>query len=104
MQTAEQEDLPQRGRYYSSVLDVNHLEAGAPYEDMKPTFVIFVCRFDYYGLGEAVYTFELFDSKKQLSCEDGSYIIILNTECSEEKVPMELRPLFQYIKTEIVFI
>lgn len=102
MQTAEQEDLPQRGRYYSAVLDVNHLETGKPYGDLKPSYVIFVCRFDHYGLGEAVYTFERFDKKKQLSCEDGSYIIILNTECAEERVPVELRPLFQYIKTESV--
>lgn len=102
MQTAEQEELPQRARYYSAVLDVNHLESGKPYSDLKPSYVIFMCCFDHYGRGEAVYTFERFDRKKQLSCEDGSYIIILNTECVQEKVPMELRPLFQYIKTESV--
>jgi len=37
-----------------------------------------------------------------LPCGDGSYIIILNTKCAQEKVPQELQGLFHYINTEEV--
>jgi len=102
LQAAYQEELPRRGRYYSSVIDVTHLEAGKPYSDLKPSYVIFLCLFDYYDMDEAIYTFERFDRKNQLPCGDGSYIIIVNTKCSPEKVPEGLRPLFHYINTQEV--
>ncbi len=102
LQAAFQKELPQRGRYYSAVLDVTHLEPGKPYGDLKPSYVIFLCLFDYYGLGEAVYTFERYDRKNCLPCGDGSYIIIINTKCPEDKVPESLRPLFHYINTQEV--
>ena len=37
-----------------------------------------------------------------MPCGDGSYIIILNTKCAQEKVPQELQGLFHYINTEEV--
>ena len=74
MQVAREEDLPQRGRYYSAAIDVAHLEKGRPYGDLKQSFVIFLCRFDYYNQGEAVYAFERIDKRLQLPCGDGSYI------------------------------
>ena len=49
-----------------------------------------------------MYSFERFDRKKQLPCRDGSYIIILNTEAPEEKVPVGLPSLFRYISTQEV--
>ena len=41
-------------------------------------------------------------SVEHLPCGDGSYIIILNTKCAQEKVPQELQGLFHYINTEEV--
>lgn len=102
MQVAREEDLPRRGRYYSAALDIANLEKGKHYEKLRQSFIIFVCRFDYFGKGEAIYTFERYDKKSQTSYLDGSYIILLNTRCPEEKVPQELRSLFRYINTEEV--
>jgi len=50
-----------------------------------------------------VYAFERIDKRLQLPCGDGSYIIILNTKCAQEKVPQELQGLFHYINTEEVY-
>ena len=102
MQIARESDLPQRGRYYSAAIDVAHLKPGKPYGELKQSFVIFLCRFDYYDKDEAVYTFERIDKNLQLPYGDGSYIIIVNTKCSEEKIPEELRSLFNYINTAAV--
>ena len=49
-----------------------------------------------------MYAFERIDKRLQLPCGDGSYIIILNTKCAQEKVPQELQGLFHYINTEEV--
>ena len=102
MQVARESDLPQRGRYYSAAIDVAHLKPGKPYGELKQSFVIFFCLFDYYGLGEAIYSFERFDKNLQLPFSDGSYIILLNTICSEEKIPQGFHGLFHYIDTEEV--
>ncbi len=48
------------------------------------------------------YTFERIDTKKQLSCGGGSYIIILNSTCPADRVPDGLRPLFRYVNTQEV--
>ncbi len=102
LQCITQEDLPQRGRYYSAVIDVTHLKSGQLYGDLKPSYVIFLCQFDYYEKNEAVYSFERFDRNLQLPCGDGSFIIILNSTAPEEKVPVGLRPLFRYVNTQEV--
>ena len=102
MQIAREDDLPKRGRYYSGAIDVAHMKPGQPYGDLKPSFVIFLCRFDYYGAGEPIYNFERIDKNLQLSCGDQSFIIVLNTICPEEKIPDGLRSLFQYINTETI--
>lgn len=102
MQVAREDNLPKRGRYYSGAIDVAHMQPGQPYGDLKPSFVIFICRFDYYSKDEAIYTFERFDKKLQLSCGDDSYIIILNTMCADNNIPEELKSFYHYINTEAV--
>lgn len=102
LQALSEEDLPQRARYYSAVLDVTHLKSGDPYSDLKTSYVIFLCLFDYYEKNEPIYTFERVDLKKQLPCGDGSYIIILNSTSPAEKVPESLRSLFRYVNTQEV--
>ena len=102
LQALLEEELPQRARYYSAVLDVTHLKSGDPYGDLKTSYVIFLCLFDFYEKKEPIYTFERVDRKKDLPCGDGSYIIILNSTCPAEKVPDGLRPLFHYVNTQEV--
>jgi predicted transposase/invertase (TIGR01784 family) len=97
MQVERDPHLPKRIRYYHASMDTHHLKKGKKYEALKPSYVIFICRFDYFGLGEAVYRFEAYDAEKSLPLGDGSYTIVLNTRCPLEKVPKELRSLYAYI-------
>ena len=102
MQVARENDLPQRGRYYSAAIDVAHLKPGSSYDELKKSYVIFICSFDYYKMDEPIYTFKRFDENLQLNFGDGSFIILLNTKCSKEKIPKEFKGLFQYIDTAAV--
>ena len=45
MQTSE-DDLPKRSRYYHSAIDIDSLQPGQYYNDLKETYVIFICTFD----------------------------------------------------------
>lgn len=99
LQVADEPDLPKRCRYYHSAMDVAQLKPGKSYGDLKASYVIFICCSDYFGLDEPTYFFEPVDKKLSLRLEDKSYTMILNTSCSAEKIPDELKDLFEYINT-----
>lgn len=48
MQVANNGNLGERMRYYQSRLDSFALEAGHSYNDLKETYIIFLCDFDYF--------------------------------------------------------
>ena len=100
MQVLKQSYLPLRGRYYHAAMDINQLHAGADYPELRPTYVIFICTFDYYGMEEPIYFFEKYDVKKSLPDGDGTFTIILNTTCPKEKVPEPLRDFFGYLSSQ----
>ena len=96
MQVENRKDLPFRSRYYSAALDVKNLKKGAEYTSLNPSYIIFICQFDYFGIDEAVYFFQRMDPQKSLPLGDDSYILIINTRC-RHKVPESLKALFDYI-------
>lgn len=97
MQRASHADLPKRGRYYSSAMDIDQAAKGTHYNKLKTNFVISICTFDYYGMGKAMYSFMNYDQKNHLPFGDDSFKIILNTSCAKEDTPLELRSFFSYI-------
>lgn len=58
MQTTKQKDLPKRSRYYQGMIDLNLIERGARYRDLKKSFIIFVCLDDPFAEALPVYHFE----------------------------------------------
>lgn len=101
MQTFSGQHLGKRSRYYSATMDVDFFAAGGGYEDLKRSYVIFICTFDYMKTGDAVYFFQHFDAEKGLPFTDESYILILNTSCNPEKVPERLKALYAYINDPV---
>lgn len=102
MQVEHQKNLPKRARYYHSMMDEAQLKRGHNYRELKPHYVIFICVFDPFGIGEAVYEFEAFNFKNNLPLGDESYTIILNTTCSEFKIPEPLKSYFMYVSGRTV--
>ena len=97
MQVYTGDHLGKRSRYYCANMDVDMLMAGADYKDLKKSYVIFICTYDYMERGEPIYFFQRFDVEKQLPFTDESYILILNTSCDPEKVPDNLKALYAYV-------
>ena len=97
MQTSDGLELDIRARYYHANMDLDFLEQGRPYDDLKPSYVIFICIFDRFKRDEPVYFFRSWDVEKGLPLDDLSYTIVLNTKCSSEKVPEALKPFYEYL-------
>ena len=58
MQTYDSVELPERARYYQSVMDVDSLKSGQKYSELKDSYVIFICTKDIFEKGLPLYTFE----------------------------------------------
>ena len=98
MQTTENRHLAKRTRYYQGMIDLNILEKGDNYKDLKRSFVIFVCTFDLFGEGRHIYTFEnRCIQNSDLSLGDDTTKIILNTKGTMDDITPEMKKLLDYI-------
>ncbi|MCM1307652.1 MAG: Rpn family recombination-promoting nuclease/putative transposase [Butyrivibrio sp.] len=98
MQTSENKNLPKRTRYYQGMIDLNILEKGGDYKQLKQSFVIFVCTFDLFGEGRHIYTFENRCIQNPSLClGDGTTKIILNTKGTMNDVTPEMKRLLDFI-------
>ena len=98
VQARDTEELPKRSRYYSSMIDLQELNKGEAYWELKRSYVIFICTFDLFGKGLHRYTFEnvcLEDKKIRLN--DGTAKIFLNTEGTAEDVGSDLKAFLDYV-------
>ena len=97
MQTYSYSHIAKRSRYYHANMDLEALSQWKPYRELPRSYVIFICTYDYMKADRPVYIFENFDRQNGLLLGDESFTILLNSKCSPEKVPKELRALFAYI-------
>lgn len=85
-------------RYYQGMIDLNILEKGGDYNELKKSYVIFICTFDPYGQGRHLYSFEyLCDQDPSLTFGDETVKIILNTKGTMDDVSPEMKRLLEYI-------
>ena len=54
----DESHLPKRSRYYQGMIDLNSIEKGEDYDELKESYVIFICTFDPFGKELVQYTFE----------------------------------------------
>ena len=86
IQTSDEKNLLTRMRYYQGMIDTNHLEKGQDFNDLKNTYIIFICTFNYFkyiGLNDIMYKIQptLIDlNNKKYNISDGSTKIIINTK------------------------
>jgi len=80
------------------MIDLNILEKGDNYKDLKQSFVIFICTFDLFGEGRHIYTFENRCIQNfELGLGDDTTKIILNTKGTMDDVTPELKKLLDFI-------
>ncbi len=57
MQAADTKELPERSRYYQGCIDVDTLQSGQKYKELKDSYVIFICITDIFEKGLPCYHF-----------------------------------------------
>lgn len=104
MQTTFQEALPQRARYYQAHIDVNQLERGAHYDQLRPSFVIFICKFDPFGKNLWRYSFRnVCREDDGIELRDEAYKLFFNTQGDRGEIAPELRQLLRYMNDTAAF-
>ncbi len=71
---------PHRARYYSSVIDVENLDAGQKFQELPDTYTIFITEKDFYGMGKPVYKIQRINLTAEKPFDDGSFILYVNGE------------------------
>ena len=74
MQASDTGEIPERARYYQSVIDVDDLSSGRMYKEIKTSYIIFICIQDIFKHGLGKYIFEnLCVENPKIKLNDRSY-------------------------------
>lgn len=93
------EILSKRVRAYQGLMDMNLLENGGSYKQLKNSYVIFICTFDPFGRGLSCYEFEnICKDVEELELLDGRKILFFNTKGTIKNISPEAEVLFEYIE------
>ena len=100
MQTTKSphDSLPKRTLYYQALIVANQIKKGRDYQDLKKTFIIFVCTFDPFGEGRRIYTFKnICLESPSLRLANGSTTIFLNAKGINGEVDKDIQDLLEFI-------
>ena len=95
MQTVRKTNLVKRMRYYHSAIDVDSLLRGNPYDQLKKSFVIFICNFDLCGDGFPVYESQTVWKQNGKETGDGQVKIVYNMNAFEKAEDPKLKALLK---------
>ena len=98
MQVSHTKELPKRSRYYQSMIDLQLIDKGQLYDELKRSYVIFICPFDLYGKGRHIYTFEnICKEDGSISMGDEAVKIFPNAKGTLDDVSDELEAFLDYV-------
>uniref|UniRef100_N2BFM6 Transposase (putative) YhgA-like domain-containing protein n=1 Tax=Eubacterium plexicaudatum ASF492 TaxID=1235802 RepID=N2BFM6_9FIRM len=98
MQVSHTKELPKRSRYYQSMIDLQLIDKGQLYDELKRSYVIFICTFDLYGKRRHIYTFEnICKEDGSISMGDETVKIFLNAKGTLDDVSDELKAFLDYV-------
>ena len=90
--------LSKRTRYYQSMMDTDLMAAGADYDSLNQTIIIFICPFDPFDAGRYIYTFEnLCIEDHGIRLRDGSRKIFLNTKGQIGEIDTSIKAFLRYV-------
>jgi len=99
MQTTVAEDLPKRMRYYQGMIDLNMIERGAKYEELKNSFIIFIClKNPYPESGLHKYSIRsVCEEDATIDYDDGIFKVILSARGDKGDVTDEMSKFLLYL-------
>ena len=99
METTTKKNLPKRARYYQAMIDLNIIERGADYTELRKSYVIFIClKNPYAEAGLHKYTFETICREiPELTMGDEVVKVFLAAEGSADDVSEEMKAFLDYL-------
>ena len=102
MQKVDTQELPKRSRYYQGMIDLDMIEKGADYNELKKSYIIFVCLTDPFKMGLPMYTFEnKCIQNKDLILNDESIKVFVNASSEHHSISPRIRHFLDYIRTNV---
>ncbi len=99
LQTTNKKNLELRIRYYQGVMDIDELEKGELFSNMKESYIIFICMFDPFGADMPIYTVkQTFAENENLIFDDKTHKIFYNVNAFEKlSNDVETKALLEYL-------
>ena len=98
MQSVVQMDEGLRMRYYQSIIDIEHLNRGERYRNLKESYVVFICLNDPFGDGKAVYNFATKEVDGERILNDRIHKVIYNASGFEKAKEPKVRAFLKFVK------
>jgi len=100
--SARQKELPNRSRYYQSILDTAHFNSGDSYICLPETYIIFICTFDPFGKSLPIYSFDTKCNEIALpEYNDHAHKIFFNTTADLSGLPCSVQNMLEYINSGV---
>lgn len=101
MQARDEEYHPKRCRYYHSVIDVDQVESGGDFSELKKTYVIFICKsWKNAKSDKPIHRYSSINEEDiNDRLDDEEYTVIVNAACDDKNLSPELRGLLEYVRT-----
>ena len=97
MQKENEYNIAKRSRYYLSMMDLDLLEKGVSYNELKHSFVVFLCLFDPFRRKRQKYTFERkCIEEDDLFLGDETSVVVL-TDVDEVGGDEDIEKFFRYV-------
>ena len=107
LQSYEQDALGKRTRYYQSMLDMDALMKGEDYENLKESYVLFICKYDPFNdkngkpFGLPRYTFKNSCEENNLvNLDDKSLKMFYNATAYEDEKDERIKALLRFVQTD----
>ena len=102
MQHTQKGDLALRSRYYQSIIDADLLKRGQPYQELRRSFVVFICTHDPFRSNLAKYEFKLRCIEADLPLHDLTSRVFVNASAWERCDDPQLRAFLRYLQNGIM--
>lgn len=103
MQTSKLFNLNKRVRYYRGMMDLNSIEKGLDYTELRKSYIIFICMFDPFKKWRVKYTFrQTCQEDYSVKLEDDSHIVFVNPFGNNEGYSKDMKDLLAYLRGEVI--
>lgn len=101
MQTVIPVALEKRVRYYQSVMDVSELERGKGYDEVKDSYVVFICLTDPFKAQYPIYTVKnTFEENPNIEYTDGRHVVFFNASAYKHAKTEKIKTFLEYLSTK----